>query len=171
MDENQSWSLWLVPEDEIYRSLSHTIARLADTYDAPRFEPHVTLLGILAGAEAHLLEQSARLAELMQPCPVQLSSPDHTEAYFQCLFLRVEPTAELLEAHRQAKRIFGRADLPTYEPHISLMYGSYPVETRQSIIARLGTELEGEFTAEHFHLYNTSGSPHSWRRVQTFAVL
>lgn len=170
MANAQSWSLWLVPEGELYQPLADTIARLADAYNAPRFEPHVTLAGVLTGTEADLRERSTRLAEVMEPCRIQLASPDYTDAYFQCLFLRVELTAELLEAHRRARIIFGMDSESDYIPHISLMYGNYPEEVKRGIITGLGDELQGAFTAEQFHLYNTNGPPPSWQLAETFPV-
>ena len=170
MVEAQAWSLWLVPEGELYQRLADTITRLADEYGAPCFEPHVTLAGVLAGTEAELRERSARLAEAMVPCPIELASPDYTNTYFQCLFLRVEPTVELLEAHRQARAIFSMETEPEYRPHISLMYGEYPEDLKRGIITGLGDELQGAFTAAQFHLYDTGGSPPSWQRVDTFPV-
>jgi 2'-5' RNA ligase len=171
MEEDQSWALWLVPEGELYRRLAETIARLAEAYRAPRFEPHVTLAGVLSGQEAEMRGRCVHLAGVAHPCRIELSSPDFTEAYFQCLFIRVLPTAELMEAHRLARQIFGGTDEAMYEPHISLMYGHFPEETKRDIIDGLRDETEGKFTAEAFHLYNTSGDPHSWQRVEIFPVI
>ena len=43
-----TYSIWLMPSGDVYVLLARVIADLGRTYNAPLFEPHVTLLPICA---------------------------------------------------------------------------------------------------------------------------
>lgn len=170
MPPSPTYSLWLMPTGELYHRLAETIARLSDAHDAPKFKPHVTLLGGLAMPEEEILAQTARLAERLKPYRLKLTTLATGEAHFQCLYILVKPTRPVMATHRQAKEVFNRLDEPGYMPHLSLLYGHYPEQVKQAIITGLGDSLQGEFAADSLHLHNTSGQPHLWSRVRTYPL-
>lgn len=40
-----SYSIWLIPDGEVYKTVSSIIQNIAKEYGGPLFEPHITLLG------------------------------------------------------------------------------------------------------------------------------
>ncbi|MFB0515661.1 MAG: 2'-5' RNA ligase family protein [Candidatus Neomarinimicrobiota bacterium] len=168
---SQTYSLWFMPRGTLYRSLEYTIARLSQAWGTPRFEPHVTLLGALTGLDEKIIQQTARLAGLLQSPTIQLTSLSGSETYFRCLYIRVEPTAEVLAIHQQARELFQQPDEPPFRPHLSLMYGHQPRQVRNDIIDRLGDKFQGEFIANELHLCDTTGVPDSWQRVRSFSLI
>lgn len=57
----KGYSLWLMPTGEAYGKFSNLIKRLAKEYNAPVFEPHVTLIGDLMGSENGVLKKVEQL--------------------------------------------------------------------------------------------------------------
>jgi 2'-5' RNA ligase len=164
-----SYHLWLMPSGAAKDRLARTIAGLAQSYDAPRFEPHVTLLGNLPGTEADILSSASNLARDLQCFEIQPRTPGFTDRYFQCLFLHVEPTPSLLAAHITTRTVFSREDDTPYIPHISLMYGSYPVRVKQEIIATLPEHLLEPFSVDRLYLIRAdSDDPKEWHRLREF---
>jgi ABC-type Fe3+-hydroxamate transport system substrate-binding protein len=43
------FSIWLMPENNIYKKLSNLISLLSEEYSCPDFQPHVTLIGKIIG--------------------------------------------------------------------------------------------------------------------------
>ena len=43
--KSKGHTLWLMPTGESYKRFSNLIKKLAKQYNAPVFEPHITLLG------------------------------------------------------------------------------------------------------------------------------
>lgn len=161
-----SYHLWLKPSGAPYEMLAAAIRELARRLGAPVFAPHVTLLGHLdeAGEDEHR-RRTELLARELRPFSIVLADAAHGDAYFQCVFLRAQPSAALLDAHARARRVFGGSDRP-FMPHLSLVYGLYPQARRRAIIAGLAAELGTSFTASAVYLIKAeSEDPKDWHQV------
>jgi 2'-5' RNA ligase len=157
-----SYHLWVMPSGAAYDVLAKTIEGLSDRYHAPRFPPHVTLLGQLPGSEAQILACAAMLAGRLRPYDIRLTAPGMTEQYFQCLFLQVEPTEAVRNAHAHAVSIFS-ADPAPYSPHLSLMYGRFPAPLKQQIASALPSSLFLQFTVDRLEIIRASSEdPGEW---------
>ena len=158
--------LWLIPTGEPYEILSATIATLSRTYEAPLFEPHVTVLGNLPDSQAETVAEASHLAEQLRPYEIRLTMPECRDTYFQCLYLRVQETPPVMEAHAHARSIFHRQDDPPYLPHLSLLYGWYSVELKQQIIAALPSTLCTDFIVTTVHVIRgEDDDPKTWTRL------
>ncbi len=127
----KGFSLWLMPEGEERERLAGWIDRLADRVGSERFAPHVTLLAGADGPRADVLARAAAVVARLGPFEVRLDGVDGRDEHFLCLFARVSPLEPLLAAHGAAARAFGREPERTYRPHLSLLYGSLPLEPKR----------------------------------------
>jgi 2'-5' RNA ligase len=170
MEKSGEYSLWLIPRGRAYKKLARIIDRLSQKYGSPRFEPHVTVLGLLIGSEEELVSKTAQLASGLDPYEITLTSPGYTDTYFGCLFARVAETAEVMRANQTARGIFGRETDPPYMPHLSLIYGNLTAAEKEKIISEIGRELNTNFRADAVYIYSTAGKPESWRRIKKFSL-
>ncbi len=161
------YSLWLMPEDEVYVKLSSTIRQLSKPYGTPEFEPHITVIGTLTGQERTVVEKLTRLASAIKPFDVKLMDIDYLNEYFRCLFIRIEQTREVMDANTQARAIFDQSRSADYMPHLSLMYGDIDIAVKRAIIRTIGKSLRCTFPVSDIHLYTTSGAPEHWHRIQS----
>lgn len=166
----EGYSLWLMPEGEVYKRLNTLISRLSEEYSAPDFSPHVTLIGQVIGPEEEIISRTSELASFIEPYEIKLTGTGFLDEYFRCLFVRVEETAEVMGANSRAREVFGRYADPPYMPHLSLMYGDFPPETKREIISGIDDDFNISFSVESIHLFSTSGGPGNWRRVKAFAL-
>jgi 2'-5' RNA ligase len=161
--------LWLEPTGKTHELLATTIAHLSREHGGPLFDPHVTLLGDIAGQEGTLIQKTEKLAHALIPFDMTLTVPAFLDQYFRCVFMRVEESSTLWEAHTLARKVFHKEDALPYMPHLSLLYGSYPRSLKEQIIATVSTSLSVQFTASAVTLFRVEGnSPEDWHRVQTF---
>ena len=164
-----TYHLWLVPSGETYHALAAVIHQLARELGAPVFEPHVTLLADLGGTEREHVNRTKALAARLQPTRIVLTEPSATDAYFQCLFMHVEQTADVLRLRTAAATVFERDPQP-YLPHLSLVYGSYPSSVKQTVIGRLPPEVRTSFIVETLHLIRADSlEPDDWHEIARFA--
>ena len=84
-----SFFLWLEPTGKAHDLLATTIAHLSQEHGGPLFDPHVTLLGDIAGRELQLQHQTEQLAQALSPFDLSLTVPAFEDQYFQCVFMRV----------------------------------------------------------------------------------
>ncbi|MGI8432400.1 MAG: hypothetical protein ACR2MW_08945 [Chthoniobacterales bacterium] len=100
--------LWLVPAEPARTFFHETIIRLATEYDAPLFEPHLTLG---SGTPAQLLQVNAG------PITLAILGLDTSASFTKTLFVRFQPTPPLV----QLRYSLGM-EAAGYAPHVSLLY-------------------------------------------------
>jgi hypothetical protein len=162
---NPRYHLWLKPFGQAYDVLAEVIRELGRKLQAPIFEPHVTLLGSLSGFEHEHLHRIKVLAPQLQPLPITLTAPGHGNEYFQCLFMKVEQSDQIMSANASARRVFAHAG-GTYMPHMSLVYGLYPDAMKRELIATLPAQLRMTFDATVLYLIRAdSDDPKDWHEI------
>jgi 2'-5' RNA ligase len=160
--EAPSYHLWLKPSGKAYDILADAIRELSQTLQAPLFDPHVTLLSRLTGSEPEHLLRTEQLAAKLRPFQIILTEPSFRDDYFQCLFMKVKETPQIMDAHATAKAVFAHKT-ENFMPHLSLMYGRYPIELKQKTIATLPADLCVAFESTAVSLIRAnSDAPQDW---------
>jgi len=124
---------WLIPAEPA-RSLFHGVINdLARRYDAPLFEPHVTIhVGLNRAAAAETAISQAPRA--CKPIKLKALEIGHSSEFIKTLFVQFALNAEL----RQLNEIIRDAeqDSSHYElkPHLSLLYKKMPAVTRRELM-------------------------------------
>ena len=160
--------LWLVPTGAAHDRLAGVIADLSARHHGPAFDPHLTLLGRLEGEEEVLVDCTRQFARALHSFEVRLKAPGYEPHYFRCLFLPVEPSPSLLEAHQQATQIFAPQSTRTFDPHVSLLYGLYAERVKQEIITALPPDLPEILLISRLQLIRAdSTNPQDWHVAAT----
>lgn len=166
-----SYYIWLMPVGEIYARLAAIITELSSQYAAVPFEPHVTLLGNLSGSEEEMMRHTSQLARQLTPYDIHLTTAAYEDEYFRCLFLNVQETPVVMEAHAQGNTIFNRAADASYKPHLSLLYGNYPASLKTQIIATLPSFHGAQFRVTSLHVIRVEGTdPKDWHKIRAYPL-
>jgi 2'-5' RNA ligase len=163
-------SLWLMPEGAIRATLAGQIESLADRLGTARFAPHVTLLPGLPGPESSLVDTARALAGELGSLSLELSGVDGTEAHFRCLFFRVWTSDALRTAQAQAARRFGREPDPSFDPHLSLVYGTLDARVKAELSHELARQMPAPFEVRRLHVWRTEGAVGEWRPLASFTL-
>jgi 2'-5' RNA ligase len=175
--ENESptapcYSIWIVPPEPARTALAAQIDRLSAEYATPRFPPHVTVLGDLALSEPDALARTAELAALLEPFRLEFGDVGRSDERFRSLYVDVRRSEQVVRMHDEAVRILGLVPDREFEPHLSLLYGSLPVEAKRDAARSVEGRLPRGFEADRLELaYSSSAIPiHDWRAVREFAL-
>ena len=164
----RTFHLWLVPTGTAYDRLAGVLSDLSARYRGPAFDPHLTLLGRLEGEEEPFLDRTKQLARALHPFEIRLKEPAYESLYFRCLFLPVEPSPPVLEAHRRATEIFDKQPTSAFDPHVSLLYGVFPESMKREIITTLPPDLPDTFLVSRLQLIRAdSTNPRDWQGVES----
>jgi 2'-5' RNA ligase len=128
---------WLIPAEPARSFFQGLINELAQQYDAPAFEPHVTVFvgGNRIGAAQRVLSQVALEAE---PTNMKTLGIDQSDEFIKTLFVQFAPYRRLRrinETIRNAARDSSHYEL---KPHLSLLYKTVPAATRRDLAASIG---------------------------------
>jgi 2'-5' RNA ligase len=161
-------SLWLMPHGSVRDDLNALIARLAERLGTETFEPHVTLLPGVTGPDAKTVDQARGLAAELRPLVLDPAELDGLDAHFRCLFVRMASSPNLRDAHARAARRFGREPDPSFDPHLSLVYGTVDDAAKAALKEELAVGATKPFEARRLHVWRTEGEVGGWREVAAF---
>ena len=164
----KGYALWLAPAEPMFSLLAGQIARLARECSTSQFDPHVTLLGGITLSEEEALARSAALALGLRRFRVELGDMGYSDEYFRCLFVNVLPRESILNARQAVCEAFGIRNDGPYTPHISLVYGKLPLETRERIASGLEPLPGRQFDVSSLALWQVRGSPQEWKLIKEF---
>jgi 2'-5' RNA ligase len=127
---------WLIPSEPAHSFFQRITNDLARRYDAPVFEPHVTVhVGADPGdAAAKALKKAAGESELVRLTPLRI---DQSDEFIKTLFVQFAVTAELGKINSIIRHAAN--DLSQYElkPHLSLLYKNLPAASRSKLAASI----------------------------------
>lgn len=170
MANNYTYSLWIIPDEAAYSLTKGYIEKLCNEYHLPSFEPHITIKGRIQSSH---VSRVRRLANKLSPFRVYLTNKVECSAeYFQCLYIRVHETPELLETYIKVCEIVG-SENKSYFPHLSLAYGDLPVPTKHEMTQKLGNIPNIEFEVHYLYMVLASkGLPvSSWKIIERFPLV
>lgn len=163
----QEVSLWLVPQPEDAAYLQGIIDQLAEKYQAPRFNPHVTLAGRLQVSEQY----QSSLSDLAAATPIlQMHNHglDHSAALFRTVYIRTSLGDSLVALRNQVYKLWPENTVKPFMPHISLIYKELTSSERQLIIQAL--KLKEMFIFDTLAVVRPQ-QPGAWTAVETWQTL
>jgi 2'-5' RNA ligase len=122
------------------------------------------------GPRRELICKCARVAAALRPFAIRLEEIDFRDEYFRCLFVHAALAEPLRKAHQVARQVFGHTREPSFMPHLSLLYGNFPLSLKEAVIAEMGPRLDVQIKVRSLYLYRTHGEPRHWRRVASFGL-
>ena len=125
---------WLIPSEPAHSYLQGLINQLAPRYNAPVFEPHVTVhVGVnCADAVDEVLSNAAQECERIVLRALEVS--DSSE-FIKTLFLQFAPTTELQQLNQSIHTAAQDSSDYQLNPHLSLLYQRMSIQKRR-VLAR-----------------------------------
>ena len=123
---------WLCPAEPVRTYLATIINDLAVRFDAPVFEPHVTLYFTNAEKE----DPRAVLEEVLKgrgPCRLSIRGLDYSEKFTKTLFMQFEPDAEVTRLSSDLRRASEEQNDYGVNPHLSLIYKTMSPERKAQV--------------------------------------
>jgi 2'-5' RNA ligase len=127
---------WLIPAEPAYCCFQAIINDLASRYDAPVFEPHVTLHVGMDRADA-AIRAVADAAHKCTRIALNPSRIDQSEQFTKTLLVEFTMTAELRQLNELIRNVAHDSSQYKLEPHLSLLYKRMAAETRRDLAASI----------------------------------
>lgn len=129
-------SYWLVPVAADKRRLQRVINEMAARFDAPVFEPHVTLY---SGEMAHIEDAADVLEGIAGEFPIVLHSSGmgHSDQFTKTLFMEFAPAFALNQISDDLKSFAKAQNEYTLNPHVSLLYAPISRDIREALAREL----------------------------------
>jgi hypothetical protein len=120
---------WLIPAEPARRFCQGLIKDLARRYDAPLFEPHVTIHG--APNDADLAEKTlSKVARECRPINLKALWINHSDEFIKTLFVQFALNRKLRQLHETIRNAAQDSSRYELKPHLSLLYKNMPAVAR-----------------------------------------
>ena len=145
---------WLCPAQPEHDHFARLIGDLAARFDAPSFEPHVTIHTTTAEREnpARVL---ANIVNGRRPFRLSVRGVDYSDEYTKTLFVQLSPDIEVAQLREDLRRASVSPSDYRLNPHVSLLYKKIDEETQR----RLAASIVLPFTAVNFSSVKAVISP------------
>ena len=127
---------WLIPSEPAHSFFQRTINDLAHRYDAPVFEPHVTVhVGAdRADTAEKTLRNAARDRKLIRLTPLGI---DQSDEFIKTLFVQFAMSAELRKINNVIREAANDSAQYELKPHLSLLYKKMETAARRELAASI----------------------------------
>jgi 2'-5' RNA ligase len=131
---------WLIPSEPAHSFFQRIINDLARRYDAPVFEPHLTVhVGAdRADAAEKALAEAARECKLIGLTPLGI---DQSEEFIKTLFVQFAVSVELRKINEIIREATNDSSHYQLKPHLSLLYKNLAAATRRELAASINIPL------------------------------
>ena len=133
---------WLIPSEPAHSFFQRIINDLARRYDAPVFEPHVTIhVGAdRVDAAKNALGHAARKCKLIGLTPL---GTDQSDEFIKTLFVQFAMSAELRKTNDIIRAVANDSLQYELNPHLSLLYKNLATRARRELAASINIPLSG----------------------------
>ncbi|XP_052183962.1 cyclic phosphodiesterase [Diospyros lotus] len=169
---NRVYSVWALPPEDVTKRLKKLMEGLRSEFGGPKFEPHVTVVGAIALTEDDALSKFRAACHGLKAYPAAVEKVATGIFFYQCVFLLLHPTPEVMETSSHCTSHFGYKSSTSYMPHLSLLYGDLSDEEKQRAQEKANILDEGigslSFQITRLALYETDTEDNtleSWKKV------
>lgn len=130
-------SYWLLPSAADRAFFQDVINTLASTYEAPSFEPHVTIYSGTYAPQDNpeaLLQQATNNIQRIRLCVDTLL---YTDVFTKTLFVQFHPSRLLTATSEALRRAVSEPSDYVLNPHLSLIYKQMSNTTKQRLASSL----------------------------------
>ena len=140
-EREQMVAFWLVPAVEERDFFAALIDLLAVRFDAPRFEPHVTLFGGTDISEEQAIQVLEQLPR-MKPIKLYVDGVEFSEKFTKTLFVQFDEAPEASGLTDSIRKATGSASEYQLNPHLSLVYKKLPQREKAEVADSLEMPFE-----------------------------
>ena len=137
----QMVAFWLMPAREERQFFKSLIELLSVRFDAPRFEPHVTLFGA-KDLEAESAVQALDELPLGKPIELSVERVTFSDQFTKTLFVEFGDSAEAAGLRSAIRTATGSRSDYQLSPHLSLVYKDLPAREKAEVAQSLEMPFE-----------------------------
>ncbi|XP_073006590.1 cyclic phosphodiesterase-like [Typha latifolia] len=174
--ENQTeeiYSVWALPPEDVRARVKRVMSALRSEFGGPEFEPHITVVGAIRLSPDNAIRMLRSASAALSSYTARVASVSRGGFFYQCVYLLIEPTPEVVETSAHCCNGFGYRSSTAYMPHLSLLYQDLTDEEKEKARSRV-EELDKEicdlrFKISELALYKTDTedkSLKSWEKVE-----
>lgn len=163
------YAIWLTFSKSDRDYLKNVIDTISKKYNSPKFEPHITVYGLI-NSKLDLINNV--INEVAQNCNsfvVKKSNVSHSEELWKTIFIELKMNQQLKLVNENLQKHFEKILKYEFNPHISLIYKILPKEEKIKIINELN--LKNEFVVDTIAVQEFFSDIEKWKIVKKHELM
>ena len=162
-------AIWLTFSENDRNYLKNIMDDLSEKYYAPKFEPHITVYG-LVDSEISLIESIAKEVTLNHNSfLVEKAEILESEELWKTVYMELKMNKHLELVYKNLKKHFEKIVKYQFNPHISLMYKILPIEEKIKIIKELN--IKNKFMVNKLVVQKFVPDVEKWKIVKEYNLI
>ena len=162
-------AIWLTFSKNDREHLKKIIDELSEKYHAPKFEPHITVYG-LVDSEMSLIESIAKEVTLNHNSfLVEKLEILQSEELWKTVYVELKMNNQLELIYKNLKKHFEKIVKYEFNPHTSLIYKILPIEEKIKIINEL--DIKNEFIVNKLVVQKFFPEVEKWKIVKEYNLI
>ena len=162
-------AIWLTFSKNDRDYLKKIIDEISEKYNAPKFEPHITVYGLI-DSEMRLIDSIAK--EVILNCNsflIKKSEILQSDELWKTVYIELKTNSQLELIHKNLKKHFEKISKYEFKPHISLIYKILPIEEKIKIINEL--DIKSEFMIKKLVVQKFFPEVEKWKIVKEYNLI
>jgi 2'-5' RNA ligase len=134
-------AIWLTFSKSDRKYLKNIIDEISEKYHAPKFEPHITVYGLI-DSKINQIDKTAKAISNQNSFLVKKSEILQSEELWKTIFIELKINQQLESIYKNLKEYFKKNLKYEFNPHISLIYKRLSIDERIKIINELNIKNE-----------------------------
>ncbi|KAK9714492.1 hypothetical protein RND81_06G098600 [Saponaria officinalis] len=175
--ETEAYSVWGLPTEEVRNKVKNVMQTLANEFNGPEFEPHVTLVGAIKLTPDDALSMFKSACVDLKSYDAQCKGVVTGSFPNQCVLLLLDSIPQVVAASDHCCGHFGYERPSPYMPHMSLLYADLTEDEKKKAQERANALDDSignmSFTVKRIALYKTDTEDKtlkSWEKVAEYEL-
>jgi len=161
-------AIWLTFSKSDRDYLKNVIDVISEKYDAPKFEPHITVYGLIDSKLSLIDDVVNEVAQNSNSFLVKKSEILQSEILWKTVYIELEMNQKLELVHKNLKKHFEKILKYEFNPHVSLIYKILPTEEKIKIINEL--DIKKEFIVNKIAIQEFFPNIEKWKIIKEYEL-
>ncbi len=162
-------AIWLTFSKNDREYLKKIIDEISEKYHAPKFEPHITVYGLVDSKLSLIDDIAKRVVFDCNSFFVEKSEILQSKELWKTVYLELKANDQLKLMYKNLRKHFEKISKYEFNPHISLIYKNLPVEEKLKIINNL--DIKSEFLVNNLAIQKFFPDVEKWKIVKEYNLI
>jgi len=163
------YAIWLTFSKSDRDYLKSIIDKISEKYNSPKFEPHITVYGLLNSKMSLIDKVIKEVSQNSNSFLVKKSEILQSEVFWKTVYIELEMNQQLGIIHKNLKKHFEKILKYEFSPHISLIYKILSIEEKIKIINELN--IKNEFRVKKIAIQEFFPDIEKWNVVKEYDLI
>ena len=161
------FAIWLMFSKDYSEYFSKIINQLSIRYSSSKFDPHLTVYGVV-NVPRKIMEESITSISKLKQFEILNLKISHSPEFWKSIFCEIKPNNELSQISTQLTNHLKEYTAYKFQPHVSLLYKKLKKSDREIIISNL--KIKKKFVIDQITIIKFFDKIEKWEIIRSYKL-